>query len=95
MKYEFVAELWEYHGQGSWHFVTLPKDISEEIKVTTERVAGFGSVRVLVCMGKSEWKTSIFPDSKSGCYVLPLKKDVRKAENLVAGAQVSVTIERI
>ncbi len=95
MKYEFATELWEYHGQGAWHFVTLPQDISEEIKSTTEKMPGFGSVRVSVTIGKTSWKTSVFPDAKSGCYMLPVKKDVRKAENLVAGAHVSVTIVRI
>jgi hypothetical protein len=95
MEYKFQAELWEYQGQGAWYFVTVPRDISDEIKAITERMAGFGSVRVSVNVGNSVWKTSIFPDSKSGCYVLPVKKDIRKAEGLSAGDEVKVTIARI
>jgi hypothetical protein len=40
---------------------------------------------VRVRLGGSEWRTSIFPDSKSGCYVLPVKKAVRKTENVEVG----------
>ncbi len=39
---------------------------------------GWGSLPVIVAMGKTTWKTSIFPDKKAGAYLLPLKAEVRK-----------------
>jgi hypothetical protein len=47
---------------------------------------------LLVEIGKSLWQTSIFPDSKSGSYLLPVKKAVRLKEGLVEGKSVSVAI---
>ena len=44
--------------------------------------AGFGSVRVAATVGTTSWRTSIFPDSKTGTYLLPVKKEVRDAEKL-------------
>ena len=43
---------------------------------------GFGSVRVAVTVGTTSWRTSIFPDSKTRTYLLPVKKEVRDAEKL-------------
>jgi hypothetical protein len=95
MTYNWTSELWEYPGEGgNWYFITLPKDSSEEIlDITAEGRKGFGSVRVRVTVGQSTWSTSIFPDSKSGCYMLPVKKDVRVKEHLTAGQAVDVTLE--
>ena len=64
MKYSFRAELWLWQGQGAWHFITLPKDISAEIKEAfgTGR-PGFGSIRVTATIKDHIWKTSIFPDN--------------------------------
>lgn len=36
--------------------------------------------------------TSIFPDRKRGAYLLPIKRDVRTAEGLTAGDQVTVRL---
>jgi hypothetical protein len=54
---------------------------------------GFGSVRVSVTVGSTTWQTSVFPDSKTGTFVLPLKKSVRTAEHLKAGASVEAQLE--
>jgi hypothetical protein len=54
---------------------------------------GFGSLRVTVRIGASAWKTSIFPDSGSGSFVLPIKKEIRKAEGLAAGDRARVHLE--
>ena len=94
--YTFTASLWQWSAQESatWIFVTLPEDISADIKdVPRPHRRGFGSIRVDVVLGGSRWTTSIFPDSESGCYVLPLKKAVRKAESIDVGdiANVAVT----
>ncbi|HMS31997.1 MAG TPA: DUF1905 domain-containing protein [Candidatus Saccharibacteria bacterium] len=91
--YTFTAELWMYPGEGAWYFVTLPKDIADEIKaITAPNKRGFGSVRVSVKVGASEWQTSIFPDSTTKSYFLPVKKDVRTKNGLQDGDTVKVTL---
>jgi hypothetical protein len=49
-------------------------------------------LRVEVTIGETRWSTSIFPDRKRGTYVLPVKKSVRIAEQLVAGAPAAVSL---
>jgi Domain of unknown function (DUF1905) len=92
LTFAFTSTLWEYQGKGAWHFVTVPADISATIKMLTER-HGFGSVRVSARIGETGWKTSLFPDAKSGCHFLPVKADVRKAAKVVAGDEVAMEIE--
>ena len=93
--YKFKSKIWLWPGEtAAWHFVTVDKKQSAEIKEKHAiKKRGFGSVPVTVTIGKTTWKTSIFPDSKSGCYVLPLKAKVRQVEGLFEGDQVSVKIE--
>ena len=83
--FTFDAELYLWKDDGSWVFVTVPLDVSEEIDDIVPDRKGFGSVKVDVQIGATRWDTSIFPDSKSGCFVLPLKKAVRTAENIDVG----------
>jgi hypothetical protein len=54
---------------------------------------GWGSLRVRATIGKTTWKTSIFPDEKSKSYVLPVKAEVRKKENIKDGEPVVLTLE--
>ncbi|MBX9472990.1 DUF1905 domain-containing protein [Microcella sp.] len=92
--YDFAALLWEWEGKAAWFFVTVPVDISDEIDARTEGFTnGFGSVRVRVRIGGSEWMTSLFPDSKRQAYLLPIKKAVRQAEGLDDGSTAQVGIE--
>ncbi|WP_340681650.1 DUF1905 domain-containing protein [Amycolatopsis coloradensis] len=94
----FDAELWVWDArrEETWTFVSLPQDISEEIREITDGPRrGFGAVRVQVGIGGSQWKTSIFPDAKRGAYVLPVKKAVRKAEGIEEGDVAKVTVELI
>ena len=89
--YEFTADLWRYTGQAAWYFVTLPHDIADDIdEITADTRRGFGSVRVEVTVGVTTWKTSVFPDTKSESFVLPVKKAVRVAEGLDDGSPVAV-----
>lgn len=89
----FSSQLWKYSsGVSSWYFVTLPREIADKIRPQAAKV-GFGSVRVHVSVGDTAWKTSIFPDKKSGSYVLPVKADVRKKEALTEGKEVDVFLE--
>ena len=91
LEFEFSAVLWEYAGKGSWHFAAVPKDTSDDIRAFTKHLAkGFRSVRVTAKIGETVWKTSLFPDSESGCYFLPIKASVRKDEGLSKGDNVAV-----
>lgn len=88
----FTAELWLYSGDAPWHFVTLPTDLADEIDdLHDEDKRGFGSLPVEVTIGATTWTTSIFPDSASASYVLPVKKAVRTAERIVQGDRVEVS----
>jgi hypothetical protein len=92
-RFSFTAEVWEHDGPAAWHFVSIPEDVADEIEARFgHRAGGFGSVRVEVAIGASCWATSLFPDSKSGTYVLPVKKPVRQAEDLVAGSTPEITL---
>jgi hypothetical protein len=88
----FAGELWEWTGKAAWHFVTLPVDDAEDIRELVPDRRGFGSVRVEAEIGSSTWTTSIFPDSSSGSYVLPVKKAIRQAEGIDEGDTVDVTL---
>lgn len=91
-----MAELW-LHNSGSWVFVTVPEDESDEIHHVAPHPGGFGSVRVQVAIGETIWRTSVFPNAKTGCFVLPIKKAVRTAEQIdvddVAQVQLTVLME--
>lgn len=89
----FTAELWRWEeARDSWHFVTLPEDATALVRERPRPPRGFGSVRVEVTVGASTWRTSVFPDSRSGRYVLPVKKAVRRAEDLEDGEPVEVAL---
>jgi hypothetical protein len=92
--FRFDAEVWLYTGDAPWHFITVPTEVSEEIEGRTSgQRRGFGSVRVRVTIGATTWTTSVFPDKKRGGYILPIKKDVRRAEDFAAGDWVDVVLE--
>lgn len=59
------SRVWEWEGKGAWHLVTIDKNTSKQIKneYTFPR-RGFGSIPVTVKVGKTCWKTSIFPEKK-------------------------------
>ena len=92
-----TAPLWLWNGEkGSWHFVTIPPEQAVEIKLQSLGPrAGFGSVRVAAAIGDVAWRTSLFPDSRSGGYVLPIKADVRRRAGVAAGDEVTLTIEPV
>ncbi|GAA1948754.1 DUF1905 domain-containing protein [Microbacterium deminutum] len=95
MQFEFTGEVyrWAAREDAAWFFTDVPLELSGDIREIPRPYRGFGSVRVCARVGGSEWRTSIFPASASGSYVLPLKKAVRDAEHLVDGGPVVVRLE--
>ena len=95
-EFQFNAEVWLYPGEAAWHFVSLPKNISKQIKKEFGDMArGWGSLPVNVKINNTKWKTSIFPESKSDTYILPLKLEVRKLEDIKSGDNIDVSISLI
>jgi hypothetical protein len=91
--YAFRGELWHYPEEAGWHFITLPQDLADEIRDEAAPFRkGFGSVKVTASIAGNSWSTSIFPDSKSGSYLLPVKKAIRTASRLGAGDDVDVVV---
>ena len=93
--YRFDAELWLYPGSDPWHFLSLPGEISDEIRIRTSNSRrAFGSVGVHAAIGNTRWSTSLFPDKDGGTYLLPVKKKVRVHEELTEGESKAVAAEK-
>ncbi len=87
----FGAELWLWQSETAtaWVFANLPEDESDEIADIVPERRGFGSVkvraRVLTEEKTVEWTTSIFPSKQHGCYMLPIKKEIRRKARIDVG----------
>lgn len=91
--YTVKTKVWLYPGD-TWHFVTIPQDITKEINFFFGDVKrGWGSLPVVVTVGKTDWKTSIFPDKKTETFILPIKSEVRKKEEIHADDKIDISIE--
>jgi len=92
--FEFEAEVFRWASNPAFFMVSLPLEASQEIRGISEGLTnGFGSLNVEAKIGTFVWRTSIFPESKTGCFDLPLKAAVRKANALIEGSKTVVSIE--
>jgi hypothetical protein len=86
------AKVWIFEGPAAWYMVTIPAKESSEIhKIYGDFHRGWGSIPVKVTIGSSTWKTSIFWEKK-GTYILPIKKEVRKKEQITNGDMVEIAL---
>ena len=93
IKFEFTAKIWLYEGEGGWHFVSLPPELSKEIRDNLKsEEEGWGRLKVTIQIGISEWRTSIWFDTKLSTYLLPLKADIRKKEKLEVDQYIKTTV---
>jgi hypothetical protein len=92
--FSISAPLWQYSAmKGTWYFVTVPKKESDALKKGFgQKRKGWGSIPVFATINGAAWETSIFPDSNSGCYVMPIKAKVRQQESLALNAPVQFSI---
>jgi hypothetical protein len=92
MNIEFTAKIWFWKGPAPWYFVTVPEKESEDLKTISAGVTyGWGMIPVNATIGRTRWYTAMFP--KDGRYILPLKANIRKAENLAEGDQITIHLE--
>jgi len=91
--YVFTAELLLFPGEAGWHFLTLPPDVADDIAEQDASGKAFGSVKVTAEVAGHSWQTSLFPDAKTGSYLLPVKKAVRDKAGISAGDRVEAKLE--
>lgn len=90
-EYSFKGKIWKHKESGGWHFVTLPKRLSKEIRETHYvSEEGWGRLKVKASFSQSGWETSIWYDSKIGSYIIPIKSVIRKKESLAEGDRVEI-----
>ena len=89
--YTVTGEVWRYPGPGGWHFLTLPPDVADDVRARAI-AKPFGSVRARATIGTTTWETSLFADTKSASYLLPLKAIVRRQAGIEEGDIVTVTL---
>jgi hypothetical protein len=90
--YTVRAKVWRWKG-GTWHFITLPKNQSAEIRRRFGSTArGWGSIRVRIKVGDTEWQTSLFPTNKNTEYLFAIKANVRKVEDIGEGDRVTALV---
>ena len=92
MNIESSGKIWYWRGPAPFFIVTVPVKQSRDLKAVSGLVTyGWGMIPVYVRIGKTEWKTSLFP--KDGLYIVPIKASVRIAENLEEGDSVTIGLE--
>ena len=92
MDIKFKGKVWYWRGPAPWFFITVPEEQSRDLKAVLKLVtSGWGMIPVDARIGKTAWKTSMFP--KDGRYIVPSKTSVRQAENIDEGDTVSIQIE--
>lgn len=89
---EFDGEVIFWRGPAPFYFVAVPDEESRDIKAISNDVTyGWGVIPVTVRIGKTEFKTSLFP--KGSLYLVPIKAVVRKAEHIEEGDHIGVWLE--
>lgn len=83
IKYEFETEMWKHNAPAGWYFVSLPKDVSKEIRKNLKwQEEGWGRMKAFAQIGEIVWETAIWFDTKHDTYILPIKSEIRKKSNL-------------
>lgn len=98
--FRFKSRVIVWQGSGkkydssAWRFARVPEDISIKIRkhMAGKPKRGWGAVYVDAKVGRTTWRTSVFPDRRSSIYLLPLKKSVRYEENLYDGVEFNFRI---
>lgn len=92
MVIEFTGKIFHWRGPAPYLFVAVPEKQSGEIKAVSKIATyGWGVIPVHVQVGKTEWKTSLFP--KDGLYLVPIRLSAQKAENIKEGDMIKIKLE--
>ncbi len=91
MEFGFEGRVWEWRGPAPYHFVSIPAEHADAVHDLAPGITyGWGMVPVEVRLGRTRWRTSLFP--KDGGYVLPLRDSVRGREDVELGDLVNIQL---
>lgn len=91
--YEFSAPVWKHSASAGWYFVSLPIELSAEIRQNNPwKEEGWGRMSAKAKIKETMWNTSIWYDTKLKTHVLPLKAEIRKKEKIEFGDVLDVLI---
>ena len=94
--YEFSARAYQDSSSKevcSWTWVSLPKELSMVIRENYKYLEkGWGRMNITARLGKSEWQSAIWFDTKQDVYLLPIKAKIRKQENVMLGEDIKIII---
>jgi len=92
IKYEYSAIIWKHNSPGGWYFVSLPKNLSKEIRENLKwQEEGWGRMKAFAEIGILKWETAIWFDTKMDTYVLPVKAEIRKKFNLEINQKIEMS----
>ena len=99
VRFHAPLQMWRSGTHGGIGYVLLEGASAEAVsahelirRLELGRRRGFGSVKVTVRVGASEWRTSVFPQA-GGSWFLPVKKAIQRAEDLAEGETVAVELD--
>lgn len=96
MQVEFAAEVYRWEVRRElWCFVAMPLELSDALRELPAPRRGFGSIPVQVTIEHVTWRTSVFPESSDGRYVLVIKKAVRDRLGITLGDTVDVQLATV
>ncbi|MEM1215863.1 MAG: DUF1905 domain-containing protein, partial [Bacteroidota bacterium] len=93
IQYNFTANIWQHPAEGGWFFVSLPPELTEEIRKNLQwQEEGWGRMKATATVHELEWDTAIWFDKKRATYLLPLKAAIRKKAGLQVDQMISVRV---
>lgn len=88
---KFSAEVIEWRGPAPFYFATVPESQVKKIKeIAAQLTYGWGVIPGRVKIGNTDFTTSLFP--KDGGYLVPIKNDVRFAEQIEVDDKITVQL---
>lgn len=83
-QFTIKGKVWKYEGPASWYFVYVGDKESAALKKFRGKRVGWGYIPVMATIGKTSWKTTLFP-TKEGPYLIAIKTGVRIKEGVHEG----------
>ncbi len=97
MEFSVRGVVWRWAPDASnagWFFVTVDGQVAAQIRFAAPGCTSrFGSIRVQATIGKTSWRTSLFPHRASSGFLLPLKAEVRRREKIEEDQDVVVALK--